>query len=228
MDDWLRALEHGATTRNNYRRLLGVMFAYALKRGYVLENPIKNTSKAKEIDKSPGVLTVAEATKLLKKSGPDILPAVALGLFAGLRPESEIWRLDWSSIDFESKLIDVAAEKTKTAQKRFVKISDNLLAWLLPHQRESGPVSPTGDAYFTRLQKARGAAGIKEWPSDCLRHTFGSMHYAQFKNIGETMHEMGHTNSRTFLNHYRERVKPDEAAAFWRIMPRKPRKKPEK
>ena len=185
VDDWLREIKHGATTRNNYRRILGVMFAYALKRGYILENPMINTSKAKEVEKAPGILTVTQAQKLLEKSEPDILPAIALGLFAGLRPESEIWRLDWSAIDFKSKLIDIAADKTKTAQKRFVKISDNLLAWLKPHHKKSGPVSMTGDAYFTRLQKARKSACIDNWPADCLRHTFGSMHYAQHKNIGD-------------------------------------------
>lgn len=79
----------------------------------------------------------------------------------------------------------------------------------------------TGDAYFTRLQKARKSACIDNWPADCLRHTFGSMHYAQHKNIGDTMQEMGHTNSRTFLTHYRERVKPKEANAFWKIRPKK-------
>ncbi|MEP6672681.1 MAG: tyrosine-type recombinase/integrase [Chthoniobacter sp.] len=219
LDDWLRALPVGGVTRNNYRRLLGVLFNYALNRGYRLTNPVKATSRAKEIDKPPGILLVDQSERLLESATPDIVPALALGLFAGLRPESEVWKLDWSSIDFESRLIDVAADRTKTAKKRFVKIADNLVQWLLPFYQKSGPISPVGDAYFTRLQKARTAAKIHSWPADCLRHTFGSMHYAHHQNLGESMAEMGHTNPQTFLKHYRERVKPKDAARYWQILP---------
>ena len=225
IDDWLRALPSTAVTRNNYRRILGVLFNCAVNRGYALSNPIKATSKAKEVHKPPGILSVEQAARLLEASTREMLPAIALGLFAGLRPESEIWLLDWSHIDLEHRLIDVAADRTKTAQKRWVKIADNLAIWLLPHRRRSGPVSPRGDDYFTRLQKIREAAGITYWPSDCLRHTFGSMHYAHHQNLGEAMAEMGHTNPQTFLTHYRERVRPKDAARYWTIAPSEPARK---
>src|SRR5205823_5459828 len=115
------------------RRLLGVLFSYATKRGYCLSNPAKDTSKAKHVAKPPGILTAAQAASLLVNAEPEILPAIALGLFAGLRPESEVWRLDWAHIDFETGLIDVAADRTKSARNRWVKMSENLIAWLLPH-----------------------------------------------------------------------------------------------
>lgn len=219
IDDWLRGLPHTAVTRNNYRRLLGVLFNYAIQRGYARANPITASSKAKQIDKPPGILTVEQAARLLECADAEILPAIALGLFAGLRPESEVWRLDWSSVDFDSRLIDIAADKTKTAQKRYVKMSDNLVAWLLPHRRTSGPVSPTGDKYNYLLQRARKAAGFTVWPADCLRHSFGSYHLAHFKNAGDTAMELGHTGLKTLYKHYRERVKPKVAAQFWNIAP---------
>ncbi len=219
IDDWLRGLPHSAVTRNNYRRLLGVLFNYAIRRGYALANPITASSKAKQIDRPPGILTVEQAARLLECAEPEILPAIALGLFAGLRPESEVWRPDWSSVDFESRLIDVAADKTKTAQKRFVHMSDNLVAWLLPHRKPSGPVSPTGDKYNYILQRARKAAGVTSWPADCLRHSFGSYHFAHFKNAGETAQELGHTGLKTLFKHYRERVKPKAAERYWNIAP---------
>jgi hypothetical protein len=40
---------------------------------------------------------------MLEAATPDFLPVIALGLFAGLRPESEIWRLAWSNIGFEDR-----------------------------------------------------------------------------------------------------------------------------
>ena len=74
-----------------------------------------------------------------------------------------------------------------------------MIAWLKPVRKNEGPVSPTGDKYFYLLEAAREKAKIMEWPHDALRHTFGSMHYAHFKNVGATMAEMGHTNPKTFF-----------------------------
>ncbi len=220
VDDWLRGLKVSPVSRNNVRRVLGVLFNYGVARGYCLANPIKQTAKAKEVDRPPGILSVAQSANLLAHGGPEILPAIALGLFAGLRPESETWKLRWEDIDFESRLIDVAAERTKTAQRRFVKMADNLVAWLTPHRKGAGPVCPaTGDAYFTRLTKARDAAGIKDWPSDALRHTYASMHFAAFRNAGETSEQLGHADLKMLFRHYRERVKPAEALKFWEIRP---------
>ena len=219
IDDWLRDLPHEAVTRNNYRRLLGVYFNHAVKRGHILSNPITDSTRAKEISGKVGILTPAEAQALLENADEVILPAIALGLFAGLRPESEVWHLDWSHIDFESGLISIDSDKTKTGEGRFVKMENNLVAWLNPIKKVKGSVSPKGDKYFDHLKKARDAAKIKNWEPDCLRHSFGSYHYAHFKNIGTVMYEMGHTNPKTFTKHYRARVKPDPAAKYWEIVP---------
>jgi integrase len=64
---------------------------------------------------------------------------------------------------------------------------------------------------------SRNGAEIEKWPSDCLRHTFASMHFAHFKNASETAHELGHADLKMLYRHYRERVKPAEAALFWEI-----------
>ncbi len=219
VDGYLRSLKVAPITRNQTRRLLGVLFNFAVARKYCLSSPIGETSEAKEIERRPGILTVSQAAKLLACAEPEILPAVALGMFAGLRPESEILRLDWSNIDFESRLIDIAAERTKTAQNRFVKITGNLAEWLLPFRRASGAVAPKKTPYIEALQRARAAAGITTWPADCLRHTYASMHFAAFKNGGETAQEMGHASLTMLFKHYRERVKPADALRFWEIRP---------
>jgi integrase len=144
-------------------------------------------------------------------------------MFAGLRPESEIWRLDWSKIDFTRKQIDVEPLATKNngdnASVRWVEMPDNLIEWLLPFRRKAGPVSPTGDSYFTRLQRAREGAKIITWPHDALRHCFCSYHYAAHNDAGKTMAQAGHTNPRTFFRHYRARVQRDDAKRFFSIWP---------
>ena len=223
VDDWLVALPHSGTTKNNYRRLLGVLFNFASDRKYVLQIPISKQSKSSVKRGKPGILSVEECARLLSACDYEILPAVALGMFGGLRPESEIWRLDWSRIDFKRKQIDIEPLATKNAgdnaSVRWVEMPDNLIEWLSPLRKKTGPVSPMGDPYFTRLQRARALAKIATWPHDALRHSFCSYHYALHHDAGKTMAEAGHTNPRTFFRHYRARVQSDDAVRYFNIRP---------
>ncbi|MGC3990584.1 MAG: site-specific integrase [Chthoniobacteraceae bacterium] len=218
LDDWLRGLPHSAVTRNNYRRLIGILFGFAVKRGYILQNPAQKTARAKVVDKPPGILTSHQCVQLLNHASQEIVVPIALGLFAGLRPEAEVWKLDWNDIDLETGLIRIEAAKTKSAMHRLVEITENLKSWLVAF-RSTGKVSPTGDKYHYLLQSARAAASVEHWPQDCLRHCYGSYHYAKFQDPGKTMVQMGHTNMRTFHAHYRARVTPSEAASYWKIVP---------
>jgi integrase len=94
-------------------------------------NPAAEIQKAKEIDAPPGILTVQQTARLLEAASPELLPYVAIAAFAGLR-RAELERLDWSNIHFDDNLIEVTAQKSKTARRRFVKIQPNLREWLLP------------------------------------------------------------------------------------------------
>ena len=46
IDAWLRALKTGPVDRNNYRRLVSVLFGYAVKCRYALRNPVAQVSVA--------------------------------------------------------------------------------------------------------------------------------------------------------------------------------------
>jgi integrase len=123
--------------------LVSVLFSFALKRKYVLKNPVKDVENPTVKPTKPGILTVSEVQALLEAATPEFLPAIVLGLFAGLRPESEVWRLKWEDIDMDERLIDVAHSKN-TAGHRYVRIEDNLAEWLLPGEtrRHTGFLEP--------------------------------------------------------------------------------------
>jgi integrase len=218
IDDWLRSLYVRPQTRNHYRGVLVMAFNFAIRSGYAVENPVLGSAKAKVIGKPPGILTVEQATRLLEAATPDVLPYIAIGLFAGLR-RAEIERLDWSEIDFESGLIQVTAAKSKTAQRRFVKLQPNLREWLLPLRQHQGNVTPEGRGFRQLFEQTREAAGIVEWPENALRHSFASYHLAHFKNAAATALELGHHDSRITFAHYRELVKPKEGERYWSIRP---------
>jgi site-specific recombinase XerC len=238
LDDWLRSLPVSGVTRNNFRRLLGVFFGHALKRGYILSNPVERIAVVKTERGKPSILSLAEAQALMSAAEPELVPALSLALFAGLRPESEIFAsdhpLDWSQIELDDKehrVIDVQQSKTIDSQ-RYVEISDNLRRWLLPHRKNRGPVCSV--AYYDRLRGARNRAvetlakskapslALQTWPIDVCRHTFASMHYARHKDAHRTSEQLGHYGGvRVFLRHYKNRVKGPDAVAFWKISPAK-------
>ena len=83
-------------TRNNIRRNIGTLFAFAATRNYISSNPVKSTMKAKEPPKAIEALTVDELRALLHTCDGILLPLVAIGAFAGIRPE-EITQLRWSN-----------------------------------------------------------------------------------------------------------------------------------
>jgi integrase len=218
VDNWLRSLNVGPTTRNNFRRTLVMMFNHAIARGYATSNPAAKTAKAKETDSPPGILTVQQTARLLEAASPELLPYIAIGLFAGLR-RAELERLDWSEINFESGLIEVTAQKSKTARRRHVAMQPNLREWLLQFAKRKGNVTP-GEATFEKLfDEAREAAGITEWPDNALRHSFASYHLAHFQNAAALALQMGHTNEDMIFNHYRELVKPKDAERYWNVTP---------
>jgi integrase len=224
IDDWLRSLPFSPLTRNHYRRLAVLAFNFAMRSGYSISNPAFGAAKAKVISETPGILTVSETARLLEAATPDILPYLAIGLFAGLR-RTELERLDWSEIDFESRLIEVKARKSKTAQRRFVTVQPNLREWLFPLRKHKGNVTPT-NGFREAFEQARKSAQITKWPENALRHSFASYHLAAFKNAAATALDLGHHDSRVTFAHYRELVRPKDAERYWNLkpLPRRDRK----
>ena len=218
IDDWLRSLNVSAVTRNHYRRLIVLAFNFAVQRKYATANPAEKTAKAKESSGSIGILTVQQTARLLESATPDVLPYIAVGLFAGLR-RAEIERLDWKEIDFESGLIEVTAKNSKTARRRHVTMQPNLREWLLPLRKHKGKVTP-GENFRLLFEQARAAAGIVEWPENALRHGFASFHLAHFRDAKALALELGHTNEDMIFSNYRQLVKPKEAERYWSLAPR--------
>jgi integrase len=225
VDTWLRSLGLGIVSRNNFRRALVIAFNFAKEHGYCASNPAEKTNAPAEPRKTVEVLSIEQAADLLAHADEKIIPAIALGLFAGLRPESER-NLDWSQIDFEDKQIDIDERNTKRPEsQRYIDMSDNLIAWLQPHRKLRGRVFPSIDAYYGLLADARKKAGIKQWPHDALRHSFGTYHYGAHQNAALTMTQMGHTNPKTFFKHYRRKIKQKDALPYWQIVPKSAGKK---
>ena len=218
LDGWLQGLAVAPQTRLNYRRVLHGFFAFCVVRGYCASNPVSAAMKPKIPSKPINILTTDQTRALLCACSPEILPAVAIGAFAGLR-RAEIERLDWRQVDTTRGFIEVMAPNSKTAQRRLVTVVPNLKAWLAPRRRESGLVCPPINVYRRLFGGALKGAGITSWPANALRHSFASYHLAHTQDAAKTALELGHTESRTLFQHYRELVHFEDAKVYWKIFP---------
>jgi integrase/recombinase XerD len=229
--DWLVDQKVGPTTTNHMRAILHSVFGFALKRKILRENPVGEIEKEKIRKDKVGILTPEQMKALLVAAGTDydVLATLAIGGFAGVRPE-EIKRLSWSAIDLERGVIDCGSEVTKTASHRYVKIEPVLTAWLqtipLLSLRQSQGGTIRGDNFRRRFDEVRIAAGFSvrgskgiPWPHDALRHSFGSYHLAHFKNAANTALEMGHQGTAMLFANYRSRVGEMDAREWWVVFP---------
>lgn len=224
LDDWLRGLPVGPQSRVNFRRVLHALFNFAVARDFARDNPVARTERPKVIAKEPGFLAPAQLARLLEHADEFIRPALAIGAFAGLRP-AEIRRLTWNAVDLEERHIAVSAATAKTASRRLVPISDNLLAWLLRAPKRVGPVLPVSPAIERDLVlAARDAAGIKTWPADGLRHSWVSYRFALTGDAARTAAEAGHDQA-VLHRHYRALATRKQAERWFAIMPGEPASK---
>jgi integrase len=216
IEEWLRGLGVGPVTRNTYRRRLAALFNFAKRRGYISENPIADVERAKEQETEIAILSVGDLARLLECASSDMLPFWTIGAFAGLRPV-EIERLTWDEVDFDAGLIEVKASKAKTASRRLVTIQPNLRGWLAPYRTRTGRVCPRN--LRRKSDEDRERARLRaEWPQNVLRHSFGSYHLAQFNDAAKLALEMGNSPAVIF-RHYRQLLKPKQAALYWKITP---------
>jgi integrase len=217
--EWMDKLELGAVSKNFYRQYFGMFCAFGVERGYMRENPTKGIKKLGQ-EGEIGILSVDECKGLLQHAPRELVPYYALGLFAGLRPLSEIQRMAWEEIDWTDQVIKVQNWKTgrtRSARYRYVSMSQNLLAWLDPYRDASGPIWPKN---WEKLHtQAKIDAKIAAWPFDGMRHTYASNLFAVCEHVGKVASQMGHSSPQMIFKHYRRLVKKAEAIQFWHIFP---------
>lgn len=212
--------EAPAGRRSNLGRL-SALFAFCHRRGYIAVNPCRLVERVRVENTAPVILSVADARRLLnlcRKLKPRFLGYLTLGLFAGIRPV-ELTRLQWEAVNLERRVVKIDASVAKVRQRRWVPLSENAVEWLRLCAPHRGPVAPplaTLRRWRRRLVKEMGWP--HGWPQDLLRHTAASYQLASEQDVAKVCVGLGNSPD-ILLNHYRELVTPEEAAAFWSICP---------
>ena len=184
---------------------------------------------------SPGILTVADAARIM--AGADrFRSALALLLFAGIRPQ-EIWGVDkppllWRHILPEEKLIRVPAEVAKTRKPRLIEgLPPTVWVWLQPGPADQ-PVCHASSQWLIRSAQLAGGFSRKEggqhcvlrpWPHDATRHSFATYALALTGDPGRVSLWLGHEgNPRMLYTHYRGLATKAEAERYFAIRPALP------
>ena len=221
LESWLHGRKLAPASFKSARTHLSMVFNHALRNGQVKENPMAHIQTPKAVSKPVEVLTPAAMRTLLvlaRKHHPDMVPALAIQGFAGLRTE-EVRRLDWRHVRLTEGYIEVTASNSKTAQRRLVEIRPNLMAQLAAMRRDSGPVVPkcyhVCHASLRRLMKVEK----QPFPNNALRHSFASYHLAEGDDAAKTALQLGHMGPGMLFEHYRALVTRVDALAWWAITP---------
>lgn len=231
----LRYTNH--TSRESFLRNLKSFFSWCAGCGYCspviatdanLDEHKRRSSAEKSAnrrtEKRPRRLTIDQIKTIFESTEARFHPVFALGIFAGLRPESECMRIEWSmharghlyGVDFEQRLINMSDKwVTKTRLERTITDLPDVFWQIMQRHRGTGRITPVTYSHFRRLAMApaKKALGWDDWSKDITRHTAASFQYVL---IGKelAMKNMGHKQAATFDRHYLNSVSRSEADAL--------------
>jgi integrase len=225
IEDFLLSLKLSAQSYTNFRRVLGTLFAFAKRRGYLLKDhdELDRVEKLRPDNGEIEIYTPDEFSRLLRAANAEFLPSLAIGGFAGLR-SSEIERLNWTEIHFDERFIEIKKGKTKTASRRLVPIIEPLAEWLAPFAKPSGSVWPNAhDSFYDAQQDTAAATATEtspavEWKQNALRHSFISYRVAVIQDVNQVALESG--NSPVMIHkHYKQLVSPAAGGKWFALRP---------
>jgi integrase len=225
---WMDKLKLSPRSQINFRRVIGTLFEFAKRKGYLPKDhdEIDRMEKVKARSGDIVIYSPAELARLLAAAPKGFVPCLAVAAFCGLR-SAEIEKLDWREVRLAERFIEVTAGKAKTKTRRLAPIPDNAVAWLAPYVKATGPVwRGSHDDFYDAQQDTAEATKTKtlpalEWKANAARHSFISYRLAQIQSVNQVAMEAG--NSPGVIHaHYKELVRPADAVKYFAIAPNEP------
>jgi len=221
IEAWISSRNYRPETRATALSRIGTLFAFAVRRGYIAENPIAKIDRVSVQRGTPKVLTIEQVHSILdftQRKRKRFLAWLVLSLFAGLRP-NESSRIRWRDIDLKARCVRVESAASKIRQRRIVNLMPAAVRWLKVSPRKSSlPVSDSSRRRF--LRDLRTVLGLEAWPADILRHTAASMLLAHHQDAGFVAGQLGNSVG-VLLTRYRALVDALTARKFWGVTPTK-------
>ena len=221
-----------AQTRKHHYSTLNLIFAYAVKRRYIEDNPMQNVESPKLPRHRVDAFTKSEVTRFIDEV--EKLPLMQKTMYyilltTGLR-RGECFGLQWGDIDFENALMHinrnvvyttksgavVGAPKTDTGY-RTIPLANKTLRLLEEYKIAENPkvkdaflfhgegaqTEPRDPSYLTKhMKKLMKKADLPNMSPHDLRHTCASLLLQNGADIKSVQDILGHADARTTLNFY--------------------------
>jgi integrase len=224
IESWIQSVEEiGPVSRNKLRKSLKSLFAFGVHpaQGWSTLNPLAHVEREKVVTSEPEAYTPEETAKIMQAAlemNSPVLPCLALGFFAGLRP-SESMMIDLSVIDFEADEFRVPANSKTGA--RSAPLTAACRAWLASQARRTGTAWQSyHQAYATAVREILAAAGVTGI-YDGARHSFITYRTAETRDVARVADECGNSPN-IIKKHYRNIVPAVAAKKYFDIRPEDP------
>lgn len=229
---WIEGLPQGRTIKAMSFRCLHSLYRWAAQQRPALVHKVPTEGLHLGGDRpegdqvAPVFYPVAEVERLFSVLGEDLLPALAVQLFAGLRPEEvaprmpEKARIGWDAFLFSEKIVRVPAEVSKSRRSRLMEgLPDALWIWLesVPAAQRRGPIWGLSEQAYRLRLKTRLKRAEVDWLRDGFRHTFATYAVALTSDAKKVSLWLGHTDSDVLHQHYRGLATLAQATAFFNL-----------
>lgn len=207
-------------SRNHYRAALHSFFAYAAApaRAWCPRNPVADLEPEQVATSEPEAYSPEDVAKVMKaalESKPELVPVLALGMFAGLRI-SEAVEIDLAKISKETEEF----RATGKTGPRMVPATVALKTWMFAQERRTGKAWLMSARSLVDEMQALFALAKVDQIDNGARHSFISYRTAETRDVARVADECGNSVS-TIKGHYRQIVTTEAATKFFAIKPEK-------
>ncbi len=154
----------------------------------------------------------------------DLIPALVVGNFAGLRPfefHAEGLKrspLQWEAFNWRDKVLHVKGQKVRSKATRDIPLQPVVEAWLAPFQMLKGAIWRYTQAHSKKWITLRKETGVQSI-YDGFRHSYASYRIRQLKgDLAQLAAEMGNSPTE-LIDSYKRNVTDAQAAEWFNILP---------
>jgi len=192
--DYIDSRPSSKSTKHHIIRYITAFINWAIKQNYLSENPIKNIHRPKLEQTKHRFLSREEIKKIIENSHDvGLTEYMTFAVYTGMRP-SELKRLRWVDINWESDTIIV--QKSKTGKARAIPIHPEIKMLNL---KQNGEKVFDWTNMRMRFKKLKELTGIMDIDLYTFRHTFASQLIMAGADLVTVKNLMGHSRIETTM-----------------------------